>query len=71
MEMFPDQAACIVYLLLQGIVEEDETYIGGKVEKTMTKKKMNPISVDVALQRTLLLVPLIFQYYIFRFPGSL
>ncbi len=43
-------------VLLQGIVEADETYIGGSSRKTMTKKKVNPVRVDGALRKMLLLV---------------
>jgi len=34
--------------LLEGIVEADETYIGGNATRIMTKTKMNPVNAVVA-----------------------
>ncbi len=38
-------------VLLQGIVEADETYIGGSSRKDYDKEKVNPVSVGVALRK--------------------
>ena len=41
--------------LLQGIIEADETYIGGVNQRANTKEDTDQISVDIALKKTLYL----------------
>ena len=40
-------------VLLEGIIEVDETYIGGKPRKKTNVPMMNPLSADVAQRKTL------------------
>ena len=58
-------------VLLQGIVEADETYIGRKSRKDYDKEEGEPRKRGRGTAKDAVIGAVNFQYYIFRFPGSL